>query len=173
MSRISLLLEQARAGDDVARQQAASLLQDDLKRLARCATTSGLPATLDPSTVAQCCYQRIADGEFGEVQGRAHFLALAGRAMRQRLIDHAREHSAAAPANGEAVAEREAQQLLELDVVLSEFGREDERIVQVIDCRVFGGLTEVETAEALRLPLRTVRHCWARAKERLRNPLLA
>lgn len=167
MSRISQLLEQARAGDDIARAEAVALLQDDLKRLARCATTSGLPATLDATLLVQACYRRIADGEFGEVQGRSHFLALAGRAMRQQLVGHARDHAAVVSAD--AAADREAAQLLELDAVLAVLGRENDRIVHVVDCRVFGGLTEVETAEALRLPLRTVQRCWARAKERLQN----
>lgn len=173
MSRISLLLEQARAGDDAARQEAVTLLQDDLKRLARCATTSGLPDTLNPDALVQACYRRIADGELGEVHGRSHFLALAGRAMRELLVDHARQRATVPPAAGDGAAAREAQQLLELDAVLAELGRENERIVQVVDCRVFGSLTEVEAAEALRLPLRTVQRCWARAKERLQTPLIA
>lgn len=172
MSRISLLLEQARAGDDAARQEAVTLLQDDLKRLARCATASGLPDTLDPAALVQSCYQRIAAGELGEVRGRSHFLALAGRALRELLVDNARERNGATTA-GDGAADREARQLIELDTVLAELGRENERIVQVVDCRVFGSLTEVETAEALRLPLRTVQRCWARAKERLQNPLVS
>ncbi len=172
MSRISQLLDQARDGDDAARQQAVALLHDDLARLAR-STTAGAPSTPEAAALVEACYRRVADGESGlDVNGRSHFLALAGRAMRQLLVERANERLAAGTP-GDAAADREARDLVDLDAVLAELAREDERIVQVVDSRVFGGLTEVETAEALRQPLRIVQRCWARAKERLRTPLIA
>ena len=60
-----------------------------------------------------------------------------------------------------------------MESVLEQLGREDERLVRVVDCRIFGGLTEVETAEALRMPLRSVQRLWAQARERLQNLLAA
>lgn len=170
MSRIALLLDQARTGDDTARQQAVALLKDDLTRLARCAAT-GTSATADAAALVQECYRRIADTDEGAaLQGRSHFLALAGRAMRQVLVDRARARRAAAtPA--EAAADRETTDLLDLDAALDELARDHERAVHVVDCRLFGGLTDVETAEALRLPLRSVQRYWAIARERLQATL--
>lgn len=174
MSEITLLLEQAYAGDHAAWERVVELLHDDLLRLARCASTSGLPDSLDAPALVRDCYERVA----GEIDGRAiinrsHFLVLAGRAMRQILVSHARTRVAdvrageSAPATTEAL--REAAELLSLDTVLEEFGREDERLVRVLDGRIFGGLSEVEIAEALRLPLRTVQRLWDRARERLQT----
>jgi len=174
VSEITLLLEQAQAGDQAAWERVVALLHDDLLRLARCASTSGLPDTLDAPALVRDCYERVAAG-IGDraVVNRSHFLALAGRAMRQILVSHARERVAAShtgeadPASAEAL--REAAELLSLDAVLDEFAREDERLVHVLDGRIFGGLSEVEIAEALRLPLRKVQHLWDRARERLRS----
>lgn len=182
MSEITLLLEQAYAGDHTAWERVVELLHDDLLRLARCASTSGRPDSLDAPALVRDCYERVA-GEIGRhtsgvidgrtVINRSHFLALAGRAMRQILVSHARTRVAdvrtgeSDPATAEAL--REAAELLDLDAVLEEFGHEDERLVRVVDGRIFGGLSEVEIAEALRLPLRTVQRLWDRARERLRS----
>lgn len=168
MSRIALLLDQARAGDDAARQQAVALLKDELTRLARGATTTG---TSDAAALVQECYRRIADAdESAALQGRSHFLALAGRAMRQILVDRAHARRAdATPAD--ALADRETADLLDLDAALDALARDHERAVHVVDCRLFGGLTDVETAEALRLPLRSVQRYWAIARERLQASL--
>ena len=183
MSQITLLLEQAHAGDDAAWQQVVALLYDDLLRLARCANTSGRPNTLNATALVHECYLRIASnsGENG-IGSRSHFLALAGRAMRQILVNHARERMAAKRGGGaehttldqhEIAADREAEELIGVDSVLEQLGREDERMVRIVDCRIFGGLTEVETAEALRMPLRSVQRLWAQARERLQNLLAA
>ena len=96
MSQITLLLEQAHGGDEAAWQQVVALLYDDLLRLARCANTSGKANTLNATALVHECYLRIA-GSGGEngIGNRSHFLALAGRAMRQILVNHARDRMAA------------------------------------------------------------------------------
>jgi DNA-directed RNA polymerase specialized sigma24 family protein len=38
------------------------------------------------------------------------------------------------------------------------------RLLQVVECRFFGGLTEQETAEALSVTDRTVRRDWVKAR---------
>ena len=145
-----------------------------------CGTSAG---SLNATALVHECYLRIAKsgGEQG-IGNRSHFLALAGRAMRQILVNHARERMAAKRGGGaehttldqhDIAADREAEELLSVDSVLEQLGREDERMVRVVDCRIFGGLTEVETAEALRIPLRSVQRLWAQARERLQNLLVA
>nr|WP_306673570.1 ECF-type sigma factor [Tahibacter caeni] len=164
------LLEQARDGDATAWQRLSTLLQDDLLRLARCASTSDNPAGLDAPALAQECYRRIA-GEIGNgaVANRSEFLALAGRVLREILVDHARGREAAGDGFAASAVGRETGDLLQLDTVLAELAEEDPRLVQIIDGRVFGGLGEVELAEALHLPLRTVQRLWDRARSRLRS----
>jgi RNA polymerase sigma factor (sigma-70 family) len=40
----------------------------------------------------------------------------------------------------------------------------DERLAQVVEMRYFGGMTELEIAEALGLSERTVRRSWEKAR---------
>jgi RNA polymerase sigma factor (sigma-70 family) len=53
-------------------------------------------------------------------------------------------------------------------------GRLDERLVRMVECRFFTGMTEEEAAEALEISLSTVQRDWKRAKawlkEEMRNP---
>ena len=171
VSELTRLLEQARQGDAAAWQRIEILLQEDLLRLARCASTSGSPADLDAPALAQECYRRIA-GQIGSgaVANRSEFLALAGRVLREILVDHARGRATALVDGAAASAVgREALDLLQLDAVLAELAQEDPRLPQIIDGRIFGGLGEVELAEALHLPLRTVQRLWDRARARLQS----
>jgi RNA polymerase sigma factor (sigma-70 family) len=49
--------------------------------------------------------------------------------------------------------------------------RLDERLVRVVECRFFVGLTEEETAEALETSLSTVQREWKRAKAWLKEAM--
>src|SRR5690349_8964835 len=173
MGDITFLLQRARGGDDAAWQRVVALLYDDLLRLARCASTSGRSATLNATALVHECYLRLAKHGAEAIGTRAHFLALAGRAMRQILVNHARDRLAAKRGGGAAhttldhldlAAEHEADELLGLDEALERLAAEDERLARVIDCRVFGGLSEAETAEALDLPLRSAQRLWQQAR---------
>ena len=98
--------------------------------------------------------------------------------MRRVLTDYARRHRAArrggpgrgrvaleeADAAGVLVAAERAAELLALDEALDRLARSDERLAQVVECRVYGGLSAAETAEALGSSLRTVEREWALAK---------
>lgn len=181
MDDITALLERARDGDDAAWQRVIALLYDDLLRLARCASTAGRANSLNATSLVHECYLRIAKQGATSIGSREHFLALAGRAMRQILVNHARDRVAAKRGGGAAhttlghidvAADQEAEELLDLDAALEQLAQDDERLVRVVDCRIFGGLTEVETAAALDLSLRTVQRLWLQARERLQSLLV-
>jgi RNA polymerase sigma factor (TIGR02999 family) len=176
MGDITLLLQQARSGDDAAWQRVVALLYDDLLRLARGASASCRQGTLNATALVHECYLRLSRKGADAVGSRAHFLALAGRAMRQILVNHARDRCAGKRGGGAAhttldhldlATNQEAGDLLGLDAAMHQLAREDERLAQVVDCRVFAGLTEAETAEALDLSLRTTQRLWLQARERL------
>jgi DNA-directed RNA polymerase specialized sigma24 family protein len=61
--------------------------------------------------------------------------------------------------------------LLDLDRILARLRARDEQLVSVFECRFFGGFSEVETAEALGLPLRSVQRAFMRARAWLRTEL--
>lgn len=182
MNEITALLERARSGDDAAWQRVIALLYDDLLRLARCASTAGRANTLNATALVHECYLRIAKHGAVSIDSREHFLALAGRAMRQILVNHARDRVAtrrsgdatlAPSSQTDGAADQEADELLGLDAALEQLAQLDERLVSIIDCRMFGGLTETETAAALDLPEPTVEQLWQRAREHLQTLLVA
>jgi RNA polymerase sigma factor (TIGR02999 family) len=118
----------------------------------------------------------MARQEASGVNNRAHFLALAARAMRQLMLNHARDRIAAKRGAGalhvdvdevQDAAFNEARHLLELDSALSQLELENANWVRVVECRVFAGMTEQESADALELPLRTAQRAFADARSRL------
>jgi RNA polymerase sigma factor (TIGR02999 family) len=134
--------------------------------------------TLSTTALVHEAYLRLVDQTRTDWQDRAHFFAIASRAMRRILIDYARRHRAlrrgglpggtpATPVSLDdveiPVAER-AEALLALDEALDRLGVFDGRLAQVVECRFFAGLTEAETAAALAVSQRTVAREWAMAK---------
>ncbi|MEO6226868.1 MAG: ECF-type sigma factor [Thermomonas sp.] len=104
---------------------------------------------------------------------RQHFLRAAAVAMRQVLIDAARERYAAKRGGGmaeltlsaaERIAEGSDESLLQMEVALGRLQALDPRLAQVVECRFFAGFNELETAEALAISERTVRRDWLKAK---------
>jgi RNA polymerase sigma factor (TIGR02999 family) len=68
-------------------------------------------------------------------------------------------------------AEEQPETLLQLDEALERLAEVAPRLVRVVECRFFGGLTEHEIAEALGLTVRTVERDWAKARMMLRRAL--
>lgn len=181
MSEITLLLEQARDGDAQAWDRVVTLLYADLKRLARgvCAGGGNVQAH-DVTALVHDCYLRLSKSGATNIESRAHFLSLAARAMRQLLINHARDRIAAKRGGGQqhtdldgadVAAHAEAVELLAIDAALMRLGEEDERLMRVVECRLFAGYTDDETAQALDLPLRSAQRLWQVARDRLRDAL--
>lgn len=182
MSEITQLLDRARCGDGDAWEDVVELLYADLKRLARGALGSSAH-TLGATGLVHECYERLARSGALGVRDRCHFLSLSSRIMRQILINHARDRLAAkrgggslpasaAPGDAAQNLDNEAQDLLHLDHALRQLEAVDQRLVHVVECRIFAGLSEEETAQALDLPLRTAQRLWQRARDYLRDALL-
>ncbi len=62
------------------------------------------------------------------------------------------------------VAADDSDQLLALEEALQRLAEVAPRLVQVVECRFFGGMTEPETALALGTSERTVRRDWLKAR---------
>lgn len=168
---VTRLLGAARAGDSSAIDRIIPLVYEDLRRLARRQLGRRFgPQTVRPTELVHEAYVKLsADGAAGAVD-RAHFLAIAARAMRQVLVDEARSHHAAKRGGGWTratlsgshwVADFDVDELLTLNDALDEL---DPRQRQVVECRFFGGMEEREIAEALGVTERTVRRDWVKAR---------
>ena len=117
-------------------------------------------------------------------QSRAHFFAVASRAMRNVLVDHAERRDAAKRGGGvrpiplddllaEQVpaAERPLEELLALNDALERLEALDPRKARVVECRFFGGMSLDATAEALGSSAATVSRDWTFARAWLHREL--
>src|SRR5688500_13452202 len=168
---LTRLLGAARDGDGAALDRGFPLVYDDLRRLARREVEREHEArTLRPTDLVHEAYLKLAAAGSFPAENRAHFLALAARAMRQILIDHARNRRAAKRgggwyratlSDGDWVLDAAPDELLALNDALE---RLDPRQRRVVECRFFGGMSETEVAEALGITERTVRRDWVKAR---------
>ena len=176
MSEVTQLLQRAREGDNAAWDQVVAIIYDDLRRIARGVLHGPGGATLDATGLVHDCYLRLSRAGPDGVLNRQHFLALAAKAMRQLMLNHARDRVTAKRGGGaqqvtfddaDLAADAQAEQLLLLDQALLHLANEDERLAKVVECRVFAGLSEQETADALDMPLRSSQRLFAEARQRL------
>jgi RNA polymerase sigma factor (TIGR02999 family) len=151
---------------------------EELRRLAR-RQRRRLPAghTLATTALVHEAYLKIAGR--AEWQGESHVRAAAAIAMRQILVDYARERSALKRGGGQAIvaladhdaADSQARQVVGLDSALRDLAKVDGRLVRIVECRVFAGYSEEETARALSTSLRTVQRDWSRARTWLKEAM--
>lgn len=168
---VTRLLREARGGKREALDQVVPLVYDDLLHLARRQLGyERVPRTVQPSTLVHEAYLKLAGGVALEAGDRAHFLAIAARAMRQVLVDQARRRGAAKRGAGwQRTTLSEARgsdgldpaELLALNDALEQL---EPRQRQVVECRFFGGMEEQEIATALGISERTVRRDWVKAR---------
>lgn len=171
---VTELLAAHRAGDEKALDRAFVFVYDDLRRAASAQLRRNSTPTLNTTGLVNEAYLRLVDSTQTAPTDRAHFLALAARAMRYIIIDYARRRSAVKRGGGvfhlrldddvEVAVESQAQQLLVLDEAIRSLSEIDERLVRIVECRFFTGMTESETAEALEMSVSTVKRDWKRAK---------
>src|SRR5881296_2477834 len=91
MGEITRLLHKWREGSREAENELFILVLPDLRRLARYLMAGERKGhTLQPTELIDQIYLRLVRAKDRDWQNRAHFFAIAGRAMRRYLIDHAR-----------------------------------------------------------------------------------
>jgi RNA polymerase sigma-70 factor (ECF subfamily) len=136
--------------------------------------------TLQPTALVHEAYLRLAQGTKAEGIDQLDLLRLAARAMRSVLVDHARRRKAMKrKGTGHrvsldavaAVYGRSAIDLVALDDALTKLAELEPQWATLIELRFFGGCTEEETAELLKVSSRTVRRQWRGARAWLRNQI--
>jgi RNA polymerase sigma factor (TIGR02999 family) len=129
--------------------------------------------TLQPTALVNEAFLKLC-GQAAGTRTKAHFLAVASRAMRQILVDHARKNNRQKRGGGAAIGSMDgaptvpapsgAIDVLELDDVLDRLAREDERCAAIVEMRFFGGLSIAETAVVLGVSESTVEGDWRLAR---------
>ena len=176
-----LLHELPQSGGEVM-ERLFPLVYSNLRRIAhRALQAERTDHTLGTTGLVHEAYLKLVDQTRIQYHDRAHFFAIAARAMRQILVDYARHHRARKRDGGRAFdldagevpLDQRAEILLALDEALDRLATLDPRLGQVVECRFFGGLSEEETAEVVGVTTRTVRRDWTKAKGWLREQLSA
>lgn len=154
------------------------LVYDDLRRIARNRLAGHRRGQLDTTGLVHEAYLRLVDQTEAPWESRAHFFAVAARAMRQIVVDFARRRRASKRGGSkirvsleetEIAVGEEAERLVLLDEALDRLAEVGVRMTRVVECRFFAGLTEEETAQALDVSLRTVQRDWKKARAWLKR----
>jgi RNA polymerase sigma-70 factor, ECF subfamily len=172
---LTLILGQARAGDERARDELLVLVYDELHRVAsRLMRRERADHTLSPTAVVhEAVIRLLGEAALDKASDRGYLFASAARAMREVLIDHARRRAADRRGGGrrrvalDAVVDYFEGQGLELVAVheaLDRLAERDERQAQVMTLRYFGGMTVAEVAAALGVSVVTVERDWRVAR---------
>jgi RNA polymerase sigma factor (TIGR02999 family) len=174
MTPITSLLEAAARGDDEAAAELFGQIYPELHRLAGRVGHGRAGETLNATALAHEAWMKLAGGRAVAWQGRAHFFAVAARAMRQILVDAARRRLAQKRRGGGewavsldeslAAAPVRPAELVALDEALALLATVDARRAAVVEHRFFGGLTAEETAAVLGISRATVERDWRSAR---------
>jgi len=167
---VTRLLEAVRGGERDALDRLLPIVYEELRAVAGRQLGRERPDhTLHATALVHETYVKLAGGGVDAVD-RAHFLAIAARAMRQVLVDHARRRMAAKRggdwavttlSDGHNAVDFRPEEMLALDRALE---RLEPRQRQVVEYRFFAGMAEAEIGAALEISERTVRRDWVKAR---------
>ena len=171
------LLQVARDGDRSALDALLPRVYDELRTLAHARLRRHRGETLNTTALVHEAFLKLTAGETPSFADRAHFFALASRAMRFVLVGYARDRTAQKRGGGTPdlpldenlavaadAATTEALDLLHLDAALERLGGVSERLAEVVELRFFGGMEHAEIAEATGRSESTVKRDWRRAR---------
>jgi RNA polymerase sigma-70 factor (ECF subfamily) len=180
---VTQLLHQARSGDPDALERLVPLVYAELRRqAARQLHQEAGPRPLQPTELVHEAYLQLTDNRRIQWQDRAHFFAVSATLMRRILVDQARArqaqkrggdvtHLTLSHAEDETEQRADLVDLLMLDDTLKRLSVLDPRQVQVVELRVFAGLSVEEIATALDVSPRTIKSDWQMARAWLSREL--
>ena len=179
---LTSILAQAAQGDQSASEELLPLVYDRLRALAGSFFRRERPDhTLQPTALANDVYLQLLGREGTDWQSRAHFFAIAARAMRQMLTDHARRKKAekrggdqhrvtlsglVTPPDVESEID-----LVDLDRALTRLAETYPEQARIVEMRFLVGLTIEEVAYVLGTSTPTVVRRWRMARAWLRREL--
>lgn len=171
----------AEPGAKGAIDQVFPLVYQELKVIAHRLLARGGSATVSPTVLVHELYSKLNGSEQLSVEGKRHFFALCARVMKQIIVDYVRQKAAdkrSAPGPRVEIGDVYAIELsapdnvLAIEVALRVLEARDQRLAQIIEYRVFGGLELEEIAELYGVTLRQMQREWVRARIWLTDSLV-
>jgi RNA polymerase sigma factor (TIGR02999 family) len=168
---ITRLLHQWGTGNRDAENQLFAMVMPDLRRLARHVLRGEARGhSLQATELVNQIYVRLVAARDQDWQNRRHFFAIAARAMRRHLIDHARGKPGVRfttlgiddllPGNTPHL-----DLAITVDTLLDEMAAIQPEWSQIVEIKYFLGLTDDEAADALGIKLRTLQRGWRDARQ--------
>jgi RNA polymerase sigma-70 factor (ECF subfamily) len=187
---ITRLLNQASSGNKAAFDELVPIVYDELHKIASGRLKlEDQGHTLTPTALVSEAYLALVQQDRAEWQSRSHFFAVAALAMRRILINYARSRTRKKRGDGaiqvdlETVerlgevavpfSDEQSDELIALDVALTQLKEFNEEGHDVVQYRFFGGLQFKEIAEVLGVSEVTVRRRWAAARAWLKREIPA
>jgi len=178
---VTVLLRAWGRGETAALDRLTPLIYAELQRLARrYMSREQVGSTMETGALLNEAFLRLVHWKPARFENRSHFYGLASQIMRRVLVDHARSRGyqkrggKQRPVSLEeamAVAPERNPDIVALDDALNRLAVFDERKSKVVELRFFGGLSNEETAEVLKISSFTVIRDWNLAKVWLHREL--
>jgi RNA polymerase sigma-70 factor, ECF subfamily len=187
---VTRLLVQWSGGNEAALGELTSLLYRELRSLAqRHLRRERSNHTIQRTALVHEAFVRLVNQQSVDWRSRGHFFALASTLMRRILVDHARARLSSKRGGGlpvESLSEIEDgnepaddsgsdsdsdEDITAIDSALTRLAAVDDRQVQIVQMRYFGGMTIEETARALDISEATVKREWTLARAWLKREL--
>jgi RNA polymerase sigma factor (TIGR02999 family) len=178
---VTRLVSRLRSGDRTAFDALLGLTYQELRQLARGhLRRERSDHTLNPTALVHEVWMRLSQQRDHSFDNRAHFFGAVSHAMRRVLVDHARGRRAR-KRRGERVpltavdegitAPPSVDDVIAVDAALDALSMLNERLLRVVECRIFAGFTIYETARALGVSHTTVSEDWRFARAWLHRAL--
>lgn len=170
------LLQRCADGDQAAHNELFQAIYQDLRRRAHQQLSGRRDGTMSTTLLVHEAYLKLA-GTRLSLNDRAHFFAIAARAMRQILINAARDRAAQKRGGDQQqvtfdqdafAAPELSHDLLGLEAAMQALEANDARLAQVVELHFFAELDFAQIAELLDLSERTVARDWRAARAMLR-----
>jgi RNA polymerase sigma factor (TIGR02999 family) len=171
---ITQLLAEWSGGNQAALDKLYPLVYDELRRMAhRFMRRERKGHTLQTTALINEAYLRLVEQKNVHWANRSHFFAISAQIMRRILVDHARQYAYLKRGGGAQqvsldqaafVTKDRARELLLLNDALNSLAKLDPRRSQVVELRYFGGLSNGEIAELLKISANTVTRDWNMAR---------
>ena len=179
--RVTNLLLDLKNGNLQAFDQLTPLVYNELRQIAsRYLRKERKGHTIQTTDLVHEAYLRLIDEAYFSWENRAHFFAVAARAMRQLLIESARKRKAKKRGGGAVnlsldegamMAQQKSEEIIALEEALQKLEKLDERMTRIVELRYFSGLTIEETATVLSISPATVKREWNTARAWLAKEL--
>ena len=177
---VTQLLKECQTGDDGSFERLMAVVYPELRSLARRQLGGERDEhTLQATALVHEAYLRLVGADI-EWSDRKHFYAVAARAMRRVLVDHARSRASEKRGGEYRIVTLDPDNtpdgnapidLMALDDALSRLAQVDERKARALELHYFGGLTYDETARALDVSPATIHRELQMAKAWLASEL--